>query len=352
MVQAALSSVDRDFRIYIGIDQTGATDAKGSPKPLPVAMIFKPQRTRGAMWRLEFAENRKRLEIKGLYRDEVLELCQRFSLLGRDLSRTAIVVDSVLGLPQKAYRLACKKWGLANGDMHSLFSQAYQFEFKGKTLGLKTAGQFFSQFLAAEPGASPLVPSKRRSPPTRICEGLAQANSVFQMHPFQKNIGCGSFRIWKELGSADKWYLLAPFDPWLPHLQDQPWIFEGYPSLIWKKMIHPNRKGFELKKFIMELKNEGILDFAVESISSLDDPDLQDSVVLAIGAWALDNIQGGLLSRGLQNLPRAAKQSEGWILGVEPLRPRVQRGNHFPWKIGNPLPQPLGRETLPNLDPD
>ncbi len=284
------------FSTFIGIDQTGATNSKGQGKPLPVALVFK----QSSKWNLSFSQQGKRLEISNLIRPEILQLLQRHSLPARDLPRAALVVDSVFGLPES-------QWPFPEGGsdhLFQLFQQAHQFSFQGKALGRDTAESFFKQFLVSFQG---------EHWPRRKCEIESGANSVFRTRPFQRNIGCGTFRIWKDLGSApEKWFQIWGFEETAPKLQKGPWIFEAYPSLFWKKIL--GAKSRNPADLVHWLQTQS--PFAVTLSRSdwkllKEDPDLCDSVVLALGAWTL---QG---RNEIWQMPKDLQRSkEGWILGL------------------------------------
>src|SRR5690606_15146623 len=65
------------------------------------------------------------------------------------------------------------------------------------------------------------------------------ANSVFQSRPYQKNIQTGTYRIWKDLtsGGPTRWANIWPFETERSELLDAPWIFEGFPSLLWREVL-------------------------------------------------------------------------------------------------------------------
>jgi hypothetical protein len=278
------------FQSILGLDQTGASTRGGlEAKPFPLAMIHHD--------RLHFANSKGRpLSLKSLTRQEILNALLELKIYGRDLSKTMIAVDSVLGLP-KAHTPQKTK------DLFSLFQQASQFSIKDKHYGRDVAEAFFSRFLNSKDG--PI--SARR------CEVLAGANSVFQFRPYQKNISTGTFRIWKDLGrSSEPWFQIFPFDEPAPHLQDGPWIFEGYPSLLWKQIFGLNTRNDEaLIQILSSSEWTQKLQIPVNDLHLLRlNPDLADSVVLAVGAWALQR-DNQLWFAG------KSPSLEGWIMGLQ-----------------------------------
>jgi len=241
--------------IFIGIDQTGAVDTKGRPKKLHAARL-----------------NGNHIEVFKVSKLTDLDL--------KDVK--IIAIDSVLGLPVSAFP--------KSKSIRDLFQEAAKYQFKKKEFGMETAYQYFQRYL-----------DKRSDFPKRQCEELAQANSVFQKHPFQKNIGCGTFRIWKELGADPNWFYLWPHDDDYKNLKTKPVIIEGYPSLIWKKLIQsPTRK---LENLINYLKVNKI----TVSEKNLD-PDSADAVVLAIAA---KQFHLKPQTRDFKNY-----EQEGWIMGL------------------------------------
>lgn len=277
------------FQTFLGLDQTGATIRGGlEAKPLPLAMIHQD--------RLHFTDSHGRpLSLKSLTRPEILKALLELKIYGRDLSKTMIAVDSVLGLP-KAHTPPKIK------ELFPLFQQASKFSIKDKHYGRDVAEAFFSRFLKSKDG----------SVSARRCEILAGANSVFQFRPYQKNISTGTFRIWKDLGrSSEPWFQMFPFDEPAPQLQDVPWIFEGYPSLLWKQIFGLKTRNVEALIQILSSKVwVQQLSIPVNDLHLLRrSPDLADSVVLAVGAWALQR-DNQLWSSGTSPL------LEGWIMGL------------------------------------
>lgn len=285
------------FTTFLGIDQTGATDSKGTPKPLPVALVQKTS----SGWKLTFSQkDGSRLELPQVTRENVLKLLMDHAHFGRDLSRTGLVMDSVFGLP-------AKNWPYSQGgseNLFSLFQKASAFSFQGKAYGRDAAEAFFKEFLGKNHKGDLL---------RRQCELESGANSVFLTRPFQRNIGCGTFRIWKELGAApEKWFHVWGFEEPALHLQDGPWIFEAYPSLFWKKLLTLPSRQPELLVRWLKTESPWQRDFKASQLALLmEDPDLCDSVVLAIGARLL---QERSEMWKIPDIP--ALDKEGWILGL------------------------------------
>ena len=249
--------------IFIGIDQTGAVDSKGRPKKLPMAVLsFQNQ-----SWQIDTHF------ISGLHAKEF----QNFKSL------KIIAVDSVLGLPRKVFP--------KNKTFRDLFKQALDFEFNEKAYGMETAFQFFQTFLKS-----------KSEFPTRACEETAKANSVFQKHPFQKNIGCGTFRIWKELGQNSDWFHLFPQDGEFLKLKGKPVVMEGYPSLVWKNLLQSNtRKTEVLLKYLKQNK--------IRILNPDIDADMADAIVLSLAAFEF--------FKNPKLIDQPNLKTEGWILGLD-----------------------------------
>jgi hypothetical protein len=194
----------KDF-IALGIDQTGAIDSKGRPKKLAVSFYC----SRRKIVVLEKLDSLTLTSLKKIIEKNDISFLKR---------KVFIAVDSVLGLPK-----SCE----ISLNQHQLFALAKSFTYEGRSYGAKTAFQFFSRFISSEGGQI----SRRK------CEVLANANSVFSLTPYQKNIGCGTFRVWKDLALEPDWFRLASETESVVPQSERAVIFEGYPSLSWKKVI-------------------------------------------------------------------------------------------------------------------
>ncbi len=250
------------FKIFIGIDQTGATKANGLPKPLDICLI--DARTS----QIKIITGHK---ISKLSSNDILQFIKTF-IPSYANEKCLICIDTVFGLPLKT--------GIS---VDQIFEDSKSFSFKNKEYGAITAYQFFNQYL------------KKNSTelPHRFIEQKVGANSVFKLTPYQKNIGCGSFRIIKELSQEKKWFSLWPFES----LDKKFVIAEGYPSYFWKHELNlKNRNLSKLKEQFPDLRFKTI--------------DQADSFVLAYGAFKN--------SSKINKLKINKKyKSEGWILGVQ-----------------------------------
>jgi hypothetical protein len=264
------------YSSFIGIDQTGAVLPSGSAKPLPVASICKESS------RLVAKVNRS---IRGLYPDALADL-----LPEHELKQSCILVDSVLGIPAV---------DTTRVSLRTLFRQAAQYSLDGKRYGAAVAYQFFhEQVLAAS--------WKQHQPyPTRLAEQRADANSIFLLKPFQRNIGCGTFRIWKDLDVDQSWYRLWPFET--PQ-RNKAIIGEGYPSLLWNYWIRAKRGDQKALLSFARAKQVRIDDDGQRGFLSVDH---MDSFVLAL--------YGACMPKAMKTagVPADARTKEGWIVGLD-----------------------------------
>ncbi len=247
------------FQIFIGIDQTGAVDSKGIPKSLQTCVIDARKR------RIKIYSC---LQIKTLNQKSIQELILRVIPDFKN-ERVLICIDTVFGLP-----------AVLKVSKSSLFKSIKNFNHHSKAYGAITAHAFFNQFL---------VNGKIEH---RHVELKVKANSIFNLKPFQRNIGCGSYRIIKELAQDKSWFSLWPIEkPILPFV-----ICEGYPSHFWKSLLGAKKRNLN---FIQEMFPQ--LHF--------DNMDQADSFVLAYGAM---KSQSQLFEKEFHPLA----EKEGWILGV------------------------------------
>lgn len=235
---------------FVGIDQTGAVDRRGQPKPLPTCLL---------------EENR----LSVFY-------AQKFSSDLLKLKPTLICIDCVIGLPKSI------KTPLREAMKMASLQEGY---------GRTAAQQFFE-----------LLSSGQKH--NRQVEFDIGANSVFTIHPFQKNIQTGTFRFWKEMGLFGGWFYF-PALPREKRLQKNKIpLVEGYPSYYWKTLFNqPNRKP-ELIIDLLKTYKPRLKITTQEQKWLIKDPNLADAVVLALAA------------QKHQNEINRASHAEGWILGV------------------------------------
>ncbi|NBW99478.1 hypothetical protein EBR03_07895 [bacterium] len=284
--------------LIIGIDQTGAASQKGkNAKPLPVCVLGLNHDCR---WQVVTEFKRKKLQLKTLSPSELEELLTRLEI-EVPLKKVGLAVDCVLGLPRKFV----KKPPKGRPYLWEVFREAAEFNKGGKEFGRDVAEAFFSKWVATH----------SKSYPRRTCEKISGSNSLFQSRPYQKNIQTGTFRIWKELGrTPTDWIRIWPFEKMKnPQLQG-PWIFEGYPSLLWKEVLKsPNRKPSALKSLVSARFPKLQID-TWKHVQT--DPDHADAFVLALGAAALLT-QNQLWEPFSHFYNDSDAQSEGWLLGLK-----------------------------------
>lgn len=241
--------------IYIGIDQTGAVDRNGKPRPLPACFIRNSSVTFFYLSQFSKAELIK--QIKPAKNEELI-----------------ICVDCVLGLP-RGLKLPWRK--------------AIKLISKYDGYGMNIARIFFSA----------LGKGKVHH---REIEFACNANSVFKEKPFQKNIQTGTFRIWKDISlEADSFYVPA-VEKQLR--SDQIMIFEGYPSLSWRILLgSPNRKPLLVSK-LMKANFPRISFNRKHHFAIQGDPNIADALLLAL-----------TMKRFRKSALSLKPCIEGWILG-------------------------------------
>ena len=152
--------------------------------------------------------------------------------------------------------------------------------------------------------------------PSRVCEKIANANSIFTTRPFQKNIQTGSFRSWRDLGKEKKFLNLWPFETRSSFDSSKPWIFEGYPSWVWKNLLKTSKRYPKNLKKITSTKSKIQIKPAKPDQWSLieKNPDSADAFVL--GFLLIHMLREKKLEL-FPKLPDLVLQYEGWILGVD-----------------------------------
>ncbi|MFM8269299.1 MAG: hypothetical protein ACKN9V_03845 [Pseudomonadota bacterium] len=286
------------MEIFVGIDQTGAASLKGrKAKPLPMCIAVKQ---RSGTWRFFTKSGKGPLMLDSFHCDSIQKQFEILKLKSQ-WDKTAFIVDCVLGLPKQLRSNPTKGkpylWGY--------FEKAAGFSKNGKEFGREVAEDFFSK----------LLPADTKEFPKRFCEELSGSNSVFQVRPYQKNIQTGSFRLWKDIGSVGKpWLKLWPFET-SDGDSALPWIFEGYPSLIWKDCLG---SAVRSPKDLRKLSEKAFPQFEIDTWQYVEKhPDTADSFVLAFGGVFLQE-KGRLWKPfpGFQKENNALR--EGWLLGLKP----------------------------------
>jgi hypothetical protein len=232
----------KNFKFFIGIDQTGAIDQKGKPKKLR-ACIYQ----------------QKTQEFVFCFIEELTWAClaKKLPNLTRK-NEVFILIDSVFGLPQKSHHL--------DQSIRELIHKTQTYEFENKAYGLKTAHQFFIQF---KPQSA--------DHPKRKVEVQVEANSLFLLHPFQKNISCGTYRIWKELSQDQSWFQIWPFEK--PN-KNTVYLAEGYPSYYWRKIFNLKTRNTDQLLQVLPLAIKKQIQKQKAHLS----PDSMDAFVLAYSA--------------------------------------------------------------------
>ena len=281
---------------YLGVDQTGAARRGGkSAAPLPVALAER----RG--------ERRLKVELGSIESATETKLREFIGEAAFD-SSVGILLDCVIGLPSAF-------WGRVLGEeaiWKLMRSTRNCVGPRGELFGRAVAQKFFSTIWE---GAAEQIPKRR-------CERLARSNSVFQVHPFQKNIQTGTFRIWRDLSqSNDEWARIWPFSIGSESLlrSAKPWLFEVYPSLIWRICFGLPTRNLAL----LEAAARSVLRARRYEVEFTDwralkkNPDLADAFALALGGVLLDD-DARLFEPfpGFRKIPELSK--EGWIIGLAP----------------------------------
>ncbi len=259
----------------LGVDQCGAIHSSGNPKSLH-GVVFE---RRESSWSFE------PIKLNALSHERISEL-----------TIDALALDSVIGLPQSVWPFL----EMGPEGIWKLFRQAAQEAGYGQLASEK----FFKGFLV-----------DRDILPSRLCEELSGANSVFKSRPFQKNIQTGTFRSWKDLGKSEAFLNLWPFETRSTFVPSRPWLFEVYPSLIWRIFLKsPRRQPQHLKSLIQHSSRINIFGKSQDWRRVETHPDLADAFVA--GYALVDCLDRDLLDL-FPELPRSAKTCEGWIFGVK-----------------------------------
>jgi hypothetical protein len=214
--------------VFLGIDQTGAINSRGSPRPLPACLLDGD--------RFDFFE----LES---FSPEVQTLINK---------QFCIVLDCVLGLPL----------GLSLSWREALHLLEGEFKY-----GREPAEFFFDRIGGGKVHY-------------REVEILAKSNSLFRSRPYQKNIQTGTYRLWVEMAKSQNWFRA----PWLTGEADREGVplYEGYPTLLWRRLFNsPKRDPFRLKEWT-EVRYR--LKWKPEQRRRIEkDPNFADALVLALG---------------------------------------------------------------------
>ncbi|MBC7421179.1 MAG: hypothetical protein H7328_10660 [Bdellovibrio sp.] len=241
--------------VYIGIDQTGAVDRKGKPRPLPVCFIR--NKTVSFFYLSQFSRQEMINQIQPLENEELV-----------------ICVDCVFGLPSQL-KLTWRK--------------AMKRIIKYDGYGMQVAREYFRDI-----GKGKVL--------RREIEIACHANSVFIEKPFQKNIQTGTFRIWKDISFEENQF----YAPALEKLTDpdQIKIFEGYPSLSWRLLFGSNTRQPSRVSEFLRVSFPLILFTPEQQLKLEQDPNLADALLLAL-----------TIKKFRKSAFLLKPSHEGWILG-------------------------------------
>lgn len=260
----------------LGVDQCGAVNSAKQPKPMK-AVLFERKKM---LWQFSA------IELKSLSRESLLRL-----------NVDAIVLDSVIGLPHDVWPIKKK----SAGGVWNLFQKAAEAPAYGRVAG----ENFFKSFL-----------KEKMDTPSRVCEKIANANSIFTTRPFQKNIQTGSFRSWRDLGKEKKFLNLWPFETRSSFNSSKPWIFEGYPSWVWKHLLETTKRSSENLKKIIATKSKVQIKPAKPNQWSLIERNQDSADAFVLGFLLIHMLHGKSLEL-FPKLPVFVLEYEGWILGVK-----------------------------------
>lgn len=268
-----LDDADISSMIFIGVDQTGAVQKNGIPKPLPIAVVHTAQKP---ILFAGYIPTFSNIEIQKFLSSHI-----QTDFKKQDIQ---ILMDCVLGLPQDIY------------TNQKSFRDFLHLALKYDGYGRVPAQHFFRKIRQDQPILS------------RKAETLAKANSVFIEHPFQKNIQTGTFRLWKELGSdLENFYI-----PYMEPKKSKAYkIYEGYPSLSWKLLFGTSYR--EPKKFLTHSKKVfHNLHIDIHSKKLINkDPNLADAAVLALHIYK---------DHDVFKYPKLKTiKKEGWIFSLQAL---------------------------------
>lgn len=295
------------INLVVGVDQTGAAQLGGlKAKPLPCALA---RRTRNGEWTVRaLAFSGRKLSLASFDGASIERACEDAGWPGAFGTDSMIVVDCVLGLPYSS--------GASEGvdALWALFAEAARDVDARSGFGRVQAETFFSE-LAHRRGFGSGPPF-----PARACEARARANSVFQARPYQKNVQCGTYRIWRDLGRSlaidgARWTRFGWFEDF--ETGTGPWTFEAFPSLLWRSRLGlATRDRARLKSALVKSKmfNEPVHVSKEDWLALEKSSDWADAAVLALTGASL--AQNGQWNR-MPELEVSRLRQEGWILGLD-----------------------------------
>ncbi|GEM_PF-1533095 len=290
-----------EFSYFLGIDQTGAAVCKGrKAKPLKVCLAKKEKKHWAISTR---SPSQQPLTLPALTPSHLKDLLDKFEIDWPN-PKLAILADSVFGMPKGVFPKV--KGRNSHENLWELFSQTLNHSLGEAIFGMKVSEIFFTRFLKSKTDI-----------PKRDCEEVSRSNSLFTTRPFQKNIQTGSYRIWRDLVSetTNPWINIWPFATPEDFIMTTGWLFEGYPSLVWRDLLGlQNRNSLALIKVLKCTSMTKL--FSFDSFSYLkSDPDLCDAAVLALGGVLLQD-QKRLLEPFPNFWEQPTNSTEGWISGL------------------------------------
>lgn len=321
------------FDFYVGVDQTGAVQRTRQGhryKPLQAAVVYRHDRN---CVYLRAADRRDKALTLPAFTPIAIRnvLAENMSLGAAALPSIAVLVDCVLGLP-RAEKLTPLR-------LRDFFQKAAMHEKNSREqTGRAKAAQFFDGLLMDFYDPTKFPAAHRF--PRRLCEELTGSNSVFQKHPFQKNIQSGTFRIWSDLGAAlpdkerhEQDLAIWPHDPSppVPAKAGSLVIAEGYPSFYWRKIFAaPSRQPAKIRDLATRVFAERNFKITCDGWDIIaNDPDAADAAVLAMSGFLMD-LDGRLFPPASVLADRCGNNQqeqifmEGWIAGV-PLPTQITR---------------------------
>ena len=319
-----MKSQEQSTKVYLGVDQTGAVIKRGGGqvyRPLP-AVIALPGKNR-TIQIVAASRHQKKIGLVSFDQAEIVALVEPYFEVPRDI---VVLADCVFGLPSDMRR--------ANASLRQLLDRAATHDSAAsEPLGRQRSAAFFRNILKEfRPGRD-----DDKKWPLRRCEQLASSNSVFQEHPFQKNIQSGTYRIWCELGRSLRKQNGHAVRFWPhdfttghhandtndAHAGQMMTIAEGYPSLYWKNFFGAKtRRPEDLQTLsTAALKDLGWSLTCPHWEVITNDPDTADAAVLALAAFIMQS-SSELFQRSLSCAPDPSAtvfhaDFEGWIAGVQ-----------------------------------
>lgn len=266
-----LDDADISSMIFIGVDQTGAVQKNGTPKPLPIAVVHTNKKICLSVGYISSFSN-----------TEIHKFLASQNQREFNKEDIQILMDCVLGLPQDVY------------TNQKSFRDFLLLALKHQGYGRSPAQTFFKKLR----GNKPIL--------NRTAETLAKANSVFVEHPFQKNIQTGTFRLWKELGTDLQNFYIPYMEPKKSNAYR---IYEGYPSLSWKVLFGTSYR--EPKKFLLHVKkffHNLHIDIHSKRLIKKD-PNLADAATLALHIYRDNN--------NFEYPKSKIIKKEGWIFSLQ-----------------------------------